>query len=661
MLAPSAGDGDRGASRRDRDALKEVVVGGVSRGRSVADVDDARARSSPQTCSSELAAPRHARAGCAGTSAGHRTVLVSASLRAYLGRWPRRSGIDDVLCTDVVADRRRSVHATASRRQLPRPRRSGAGCDAWLERTDSASAELWAYGDSRGDRELLDRADHPVWVDGATVLAVARGPVADDRRRAPATRRGRSSGSRTCSCSPRPEQPACSTTARRCGAAVVMFVAFCLASSGTYYWNDILDLESDRNHPTKRTARSPAARSRSALGRVVGTVLLARRHRAGVRPPRWQAALVVVGYVVLTSLYSVVLKHIAVVDLVAVAAGFVLRAIAGAVAADVADEHVVPADDVVRLAVHRHRQAVRRAARARRQRARRGRRSRSTRSASCASCCRSAAARRWSPTASGRSTPQELAGTTWPFYELSIVPMVTALLRYMLILEQGHGAAPEEIFVHDRTLQVLGLIWVVVFGLGVYVVDERSASFDEVLAAVDGVDGWMSADQAQRLYDAAARPRRASRSSRSAASAGAARSCSRRAAPDGVEVVAIDPHAGNDRGPEEIEGFAAEAADDHEVFLANLAAAGVADRVAHVRAFSDARPREVDGTIEVLYIDGAHRYAPARSRHPRLGRARRRRRHDADPRLVLVGRRDPGDRRELVFGRRFRYVGRARR
>ena len=38
-----------------------------------------------------------------------------------------------------------------------------------------------------------------------------------------------------------------------------------------------------------------------------------------------------------------------------------------------------------------------------------------------------------------------------------------------LILEQGHGAAPEEIFVADRTLQVLGLIWVVVFGLGVYV------------------------------------------------------------------------------------------------------------------------------------------------------------------------------------------------
>ena len=50
---------------------------------------------------------------------------------------------------------------------------------------------------------------------------------------------------------------------------------------------------------------------------------------------RWQTAAVVAGYVVLTSLYSTVLKHIAVVDLIAVAGGFVLRAVAGAVATDV--------------------------------------------------------------------------------------------------------------------------------------------------------------------------------------------------------------------------------------------------------------------------------------------------------------------------------------
>ena len=63
---------------------------------------------------------------------------------------------------------------------------------------------------------------------------------------------------------------------------------------------------------------------------------------------------------------------------------------------------------------------------------------------------------------------KELAGTDVPYYELSIVPMLTALLRYALVLEQGRGAAPEEVFASDRVLQLLGAAWVVVFGLGVY-------------------------------------------------------------------------------------------------------------------------------------------------------------------------------------------------
>ena len=60
-------------------------------------------------------------------------------------------------------------------------------------------------------------------------------------------------------------------------------------------------------------------------------------------------------------------------------------------------------------------------------------------------------------------------GSDWPFYELSIVPLLTALLRYALVLEQGRGAAPEEVFITDRVLQLLGVAWLVVFGLAVYV------------------------------------------------------------------------------------------------------------------------------------------------------------------------------------------------
>jgi decaprenyl-phosphate phosphoribosyltransferase len=56
----------------------------------------------------------------------------------------------------------------------------------------------------------------------------------------------------------------------------------------------------------------------------------------------------------------------------------------------------------------------------------------------------------------------------FPFYELSIVPMLTALFRYLLVLEQGGGGAPEEVFAKDRVLQILGLCWIIIYGVAVY-------------------------------------------------------------------------------------------------------------------------------------------------------------------------------------------------
>src|SRR5690606_12564119 len=64
---------------------------------------------------------------------------------------------------------------------------------------------------------------------------------------------------------------------------------------------------------------------------------------------------------------------------------------------------------------------------------------------------------------------REVSGSDWPFYELSIIPMLAALLRYVLVLERGGGGAPEEVFLADRVLQALGLVWIVAVALGVYV------------------------------------------------------------------------------------------------------------------------------------------------------------------------------------------------
>lgn len=188
----------------------------------------------------------------------------------------------------------------------------------------------------------------------------------------------------------------------------------------------------------------------------------------------------------------------------------------------------------------------------------------------------------------------------------------------------------------------------------------ESGSFEAVLASVVGVEGWMSPDQARRLYDAAARTGAGQRIVEIGSFRGRSTIVLASAAPAGVSVVAIDPHAGNDRGPQEIEGFADEAAGDHEVFNTNLAAAGVAERVTHLRMFSDAAHGEVAGSIEVLYIDGAHRYAPARTDIRDWGA----RVSDGGTMLIHDSFSSVGVTlaimRELVPGKRWRYVGRAR-
>ncbi len=59
-------------------------------------------------------------------------------------------------------------------------------------------------------------------------------------------------------------------------------------------------------------------------------------------------------------------------------------------------------------------------------------------------------------------------GSEVPLYELSIVPFVTFMLRYAMLLEAGHGEAPEDVVLGDRVLLALGAVWIVLFGSGVY-------------------------------------------------------------------------------------------------------------------------------------------------------------------------------------------------
>jgi decaprenyl-phosphate phosphoribosyltransferase len=54
------------------------------------------------------------------------------------------------------------------------------------------------------------------------------------------------------------------------------------------------------------------------------------------------------------------------------------------------------------------------------------------------------------------------------WYQLSIVPMMIALLRYTFLVESGKGGKPEELVFTDHTMQVLGVVWVLLFTMGVY-------------------------------------------------------------------------------------------------------------------------------------------------------------------------------------------------
>jgi Methyltransferase domain len=131
---------------------------------------------------------------------------------------------------------------------------------------------------------------------------------------------------------------------------------------------------------------------------------------------------------------------------------------------------------------------------------------------------------------------------------------------------------------------------------------------EAALAAAGGVEGWLTDAQARRLWSRAAATRGLvveigsfhGRSTIVLASAADA-------------VVAIDPHAGSDRGPQEIAPDADRGEQDHEAFRANLARAGVAGRVRHVRRPSADAHGDVDDPIALLYVDGAHRYGPARA------------------------------------------------
>jgi len=112
------------------------------------------------------------------------------------------------------------------------------------------------------------------------------------------------------------------------------FVIFCMVSGAAYLFNDVRDAQSDRHHDTKRL-RPVASGSLSAQAATrAGYALVVVAFVASVLLG-WDFVAVVAAYLVLSTVYTLYLKHVVILDVMAVATGFMLRAVAGGAAVDV--------------------------------------------------------------------------------------------------------------------------------------------------------------------------------------------------------------------------------------------------------------------------------------------------------------------------------------
>ncbi len=251
--------------------------------------------------------------------------------------------------------------------------------------------------------------------------------------------------------------------------SIATFVLFCAVSSGTYMLNDALDAPADRQHPVKRHRPVAAGLIRVRTALVLAAVLMGGGIALGavLRP---QLGLVLGIYVVLQVAYSAYLKHLPIYDLTCVAGGFLLRAIAGAVSIPVAVSEwfliVTTFGSLLRVT------GKRLAEHAELGEGRGGHRA--TLDAYTISFLRIVVAI--------SATGAVVGYSLWAFgleavlihhhdgifFQLSIIPVLLALLHFTLLIEQGHGARPEELVLGDRQLQLLGVISIILFALGVY-------------------------------------------------------------------------------------------------------------------------------------------------------------------------------------------------
>ncbi len=253
------------------------------------------------------------------------------------------------------------------------------------------------------------------------------------------------------------------------GRVVLAFVLFCAVSSAGYVVNDLLDVDADRVHPVKRLRpiASGAVSNRHALGLLVAVVA-----PAVVLSPLlgWAFAATLAIYAAVSLSYSTVLKRVPWIELVAVSAGFVLRAIGGGTATDtlISDWFllVVSAGALLIISGKRIGELLALGAATSSRKVLGGYRVDQLRAVAALAAGLSIGG--YATWAAAEANDQAPDSTGSVFLRLTALPFAVAIGRYLILSWRGAGETPEALIVRDRIVLVAGACWVVMYAAGLY-------------------------------------------------------------------------------------------------------------------------------------------------------------------------------------------------
>lgn len=253
--------------------------------------------------------------------------------------------------------------------------------------------------------------------------------------------------------------------------ALGAFAIMCAAASSTYLLNDAMDAEADRRHPVKVHRPIASGAVPESLAVALSVLLIVLSLAGAALLSGWMLFAVVASYLTITVAYTTYLKREPVVELAAVASGFVIRAIAGGVVTHVPLSSwflvVISFGALFIVTGKRAAEAISLGAD--------GPSHRPVLKSYTKTFLQSTLVLTAGVTTTGyclwafeRAGSLAIGGHHAVWTELTVAPVILGILHVLRLADSGQVGEPEEMVFHDRLLQILGVAWIVLFALGIY-------------------------------------------------------------------------------------------------------------------------------------------------------------------------------------------------